>query len=388
MSGLSDFFSPLDAAAFGQPGDYIKGQFGLSIDAYVHAFPSLEETHLALIGVQDDRRAIGNEGAQLAPDAVRKQLYLLNEGAFELRMADLGNIVAGDTPRDTYFALKTVVSELIRRNIVPVIIGGGQDLTYGQYWAYEDLEQKVDLVVLDSHFDLEDEEDVNSRSFLNKVILHEPNYLFNYANIGYQTYYVNQDSIRLMQKLYFDVYRLGEISSNVAESEPVIRTADMLSVDIGVIRQSDAPGNANVHPNGFYGEQVCQMMRYAGMSDKLSSVGIYEYNPKYDQRGQTAALIAQMIWCFTEGYYSRKEDRPLTSKSGFTKYRATFKDSEHEVVFYKSRKTDRWWMQIPYPNTKTKNERFHLVPCSYQDYQTAVGGEMPDRWWRNFQKLV
>ncbi|MFN8133913.1 MAG: hypothetical protein U0Z17_01300 [Bacteroidales bacterium] len=33
------------------------------------------------------------------------------------------------------------------------------------------------------------------------------------------------------------------------------------------------PGNANAIPNGFYGEEACQLMRYAGMSDKISSIG-------------------------------------------------------------------------------------------------------------------
>ena len=53
--------------------------------------------------------------------------------------------------------LKLVVSELVKLNIIPIIIGGGQDLTYAQYLAYENLEQKVDLVVVDSKFDLDED---------------------------------------------------------------------------------------------------------------------------------------------------------------------------------------------------------------------------------------
>ena len=45
-------------------------------------------------------------------------------------------------------------------------------------------------------------------------------------------------------------------------------------------------------------------------------------------------------------------------------------------------------MQVPYPSGISKNERYHLVPCSYADYQAAVSGEMPDLWWRTYQKLV
>lgn len=392
MNQLSDFLSPVDPDLIQHKGEYYTSHIRSFLSVYETDFPSLEEIDIAFIGVCDDRLSVNNEGCSMAPDKIREQLYRLNTGDFTLRMADLGNIRAGATPRDTQFALKTVVAELMKINVLPLIIGGGQELTYGQYWAYEALEQKVELVAIDSHFDLDskDEEQAmpDSSSYLNKIILHEPNYLFNYSNIGYQTYLVNQDSIRLMHKLYFDIHRLGEFNAKIQETEPVIRAADMLSVDISAIRMSDAPGNANANPNGFYGEELCQMMRYAGMSDKLSSIGIYEMNPKYDRQGQTAALVAQMIWCFIEGYYLRKNDIPTTSKKDFIKYRATFGDVQHEVVFFKSKRSGRWWMQIPYPNTISKNERFHLVPCSYEDYRSASKGEIPDRWWRNFQKLI
>lgn len=391
MSDLKDFLTPINTSQFKPLEGYYTSNIGASIDSYETAFPVLEGVNLALVGVMDDRNSVRNEGCAKAPDQIREEFYRLNKGAFDLKIADLGNVMAGATIRDTYIALKTILIELIKINVVPIIIGGGQDLTYAQYWAYEELGRKVDLVVIDSRFDLEAKEGtetMNSGSYLNNIILHEPNYLFNYSNIGYQTYFVNQESINLMQKLYFDIHRLGEFSNNIQESEPIVRNADLLSVDVSAIKQADAPANANASPNGFYGEDICQIMRYAGMSDKLTSVGLYEMNPNYDERGQTAKLLAQMIWCFIDGYYSRKNDLPEKSKKDFVKYRATFKDTQYEVVFYKSKKSDRWWMQIPYPNNKTKNERYHLVPCSYNDYQIACNGDMPDRWWKNFQKLI
>jgi arginase family enzyme len=161
---------------------------------------------IAIIGVQEDRNAINNSGCALAPDYVREKLYLLNEGAYTTKIVDLGNIRQGETVTDTYFALKTVVAELIKKDIIPIIIGGGQDLTYAQYLGYETLEQKVDLVIVDSHFDLDDDDNTDSiettsASYLNKVFLHEPNYLFNYSNLGYQTFFASQDSLRVMEKL-------------------------------------------------------------------------------------------------------------------------------------------------------------------------------------------
>jgi hypothetical protein len=213
--------------------------------------------------------------------------------------------------------------------------------------------------------------------------------------VAYQSYFANTDEIETLQKMYFDVYRLGHIQTKLEEVEPIVRNADILSFDISAIRQSDAPGCAHTTPNGLYGEEACQVMRYAGMSDKLSSVGIYELNPHFDNRGQTAHLAAQMIWYFLEGFSNRKDDFPLVSAKDYMKYRVAIpqpitsgQGEGHEIVFYKSLKSDRWWMEVPFRvDDKSKFERHHLVPCSYDDYLLACAEEMPDRWWQAYQKL-
>jgi formiminoglutamase len=392
---LSDFFTPVDVEKIIPKKGYYTSQLGNRIEYFSVDFPDLEQKiDIAIIGVQEDRNAINNSGCALAPDYIREKLYQLNEGNYNTKIIDLGNIRQGAAVTDTYIALKTVINELVKKDIIPVILGGGQDLTYAQYLAYETLEQKVDLVIVDSHFDLDDDDkgadtiETTSASYLNKIFLHEPNYLFNYSNLGYQTYFASQESLRVMDKLYFDVHRLGELIGNIAVTEPIIRNASMISFDIGAIRSADAVGNANASPNGFYGEEACQVARYAGFNDKLSSIGFYEFNPAYDSNGQTAMLIAQMVWYFIDGVYNRKRDFPLNPKSQYLIYKTSLKHEEHELVFVKSKKSDRWWMQVPYPAGGSKNERFHLVPCQYEDYKTAVSGEMPDLWWRTYQKLT
>ena len=392
---LVDFLSPLDLQKITPKTGYFTSHLGTKITAFTEAFPDLDELkpNLAIIGVLEDRNAVNNSGCALGPDYIREKLYSLNEGAYTTNIVDLGNIRQGATLTDTYFALKTVLAELIKKDILPIIIGGSQDLTYAQYLAYENLEQKVDVVVIDSFFDMDDDTDyenieTTSASYLNRIFLHEPNYLFNFSNLGYQTYFVNQDSLRVMDKLYFDAHRLGELTGQIQVAEPIIRNANMVSFDIGAVRSSDAGGNANATPNGFYGEEACQICRYAGFNDKLTSIGFYEFNPAYDNNGQTAMLSAQMIWYFMDGFYNRKKDFPLQPRSQYLIYKTSLKHDEHELVFVKSKKSDRWWMQVPYPTAGSKNERSHLVPCRYEDYNIAVSGEMPDLWWRTYQKLV
>ncbi len=386
------YFNPIDLTEYENFEDTQRKRLGDVVRAYnsPNNFPDLSGINIAIIGVLEDRNALFNGGCAEAPDQVRKYLYRLYEGNYTAKIADLGNIKMGHTVADTYFALSRVLKELIKKNIVPVVIGGSQDLTYANYQAYEDLGQIINIVSVDPLFDLgNNENEINSQSYLSKIILHQPNYLFNFSNIGYQTYFVDQEGIDLMKNLFFDTYRLGQVQADMEEVEPIVRNADLLSFDVSAIRQSDAPGNKNATPNGFYGEEACKIVRYAGMSDKLTSIGFYELNPENDRDGQTAHLVSQMIWYFIDGYYNRKNELPHQEKKEFIKYHVNLEDQKDEMIFYKSKKSDRWWMEVPIRSQqKVKFKRHHLIPCSYQDYQTACNNDLPDRWWQAYQKLM
>ena len=392
---LADFLSPIKVSHYVNNESFNSAQLGSLIEAYEENFPDLEneetKPHLAIIGVEEDRGSINNVGCKKSPEKVRKHLYHLYPGDYRVRIADLGNIQQGNSINDTYAALRLVVEELMKRDILPIIIGGGQDLTYAQYQAYESLEQRVEVAVIDNKFDLDQENaehtPINSNTYLNHIILHQPDYLFNLSNIAYQTYLVNKDAVNMYDKLFFSSLRLGMIAGKLDHAEPLIRAADMVSFDISAIRASEATGNANATPNGLYGDEACQLARYAGISDKCTSVGFYEYNPTFDPMEFSGMLVAQMIWCFIDGYYQRKNDKPLIPKSDYLFYYTPLESDDHELIFIKSKKSDRWWMQVPYFGSKSVNERYYLMPCRYEDYQLAVKGEMPDLWWKTHQRL-
>ncbi|MGI8893312.1 MAG: formimidoylglutamase [Bacteroidia bacterium] len=385
---ISVFFKPIDIDWQENLVDEDDTYMGNVIRQYSDTFPSLEEVKIAIIGVPEDRGSKINKGSVEAPDIIRKKLYRLKQGNFKLTIVDLGNINPGATLQDTYAALAGILVDLIKAGIMPVILGGSQDLAFAQYSAYQKLEQTVNIVNIDSHFDLGTTiDEINSNTYLGKIILNKPNYLFNYSNIGYQSYFVGHEAVEFMNKLYFDVYRLGQVRANIEETEPIVRNADIVLFDIASVRQADAPGNRNSSPNGFSGEEICQIIRYAGISDKLSSIGFYEINPRFDINDQTSHLVAQAIWYFLEGFYHRKKDQPGGNKKHFLRYRVNVKNTDHEIVFYKSKKSDRWWMEVPCQDHQTRYQRHNLVPCSYQDYLTALNEELPERWWQAFQKL-
>ena len=357
----------------------------LSIHSQQNGFPDLEVIKLAIIGVPENRNDINYIGEEIQLSEIRKSLYALFPGNWDYNIADLGNIILGETVEDTYFALKSTVSYLITNNIIPIIIGGSQDLTYANYRAYDEYISMVNIVNVDSNFDLGDSaKPIKNTSFLGKVIMEQPYNLFNYSSIGFQTYFNSQEEIDLMEKLYFEAYRLGEITNNVSFVEPIMRDANIVSLDLRSIRSSEVSSKQKFSPNGFDGREICAISRYAGISNKVSSFGVYEYKPSKDDEA-TSMLIAQIIWYFIEGVNCRILDDEFTDLDSYQKF--TVLIEEDELIFYKSSKTGRWWIEIPFlPNIDNKLKRHTLLPCMHDDYMDATNGKIPDRWYKAYKK--
>ena len=382
---IYNYLNPVSNDVIDELSLYNDIRFGTSISIFSEEhIPEITAAFdIAIIGVFEDRDAVNNSGTGSDFTIIRKELYKLYFGNWQLKVVDLGNISKGNAISDTHFAVKEVVNFLLKKNIIPIIIGGSQALTYSLYRAYDDLEQTVNLVSVDNKFDLgKIDSDLNNRCYLSKIVMDEPNNLFNFSNIGYQTFFNSQEEIDLLEKLFFDSYRLGVVNQDIAMVEPIMRDADVVSIDISALRKTEAPANNNTTPNGFYGEEMCAILRYAGLSDKVSLLGIFEYNAHLDDSNQTAQLIAQMIWYFIEGVNFRIKEYPFESKKEYLKYIVPIDDDV--INFYKSNKSNRWWMEIP--SNKFKKET--LIPCTYEDYIEASNQSIPNRWWKTLKKLT
>lgn len=377
-----DFLQPLDADFL----DYIQGLSPQTLGKKVvfHTdtdFPVLENVSIAIIGVLENRGLTSNN-FEVDVTHIRKEFYSLFPGNWPTQIVDLGNVIAGNSLEDTNYVLKTAITHLIKNKIVPIVIGGSQDLTYAMYRAYDQLEQMVNVVSIDSKFDFAKEVGLPAHSYLTKMIVEEPNNLFNYSNIGYQTYFNSQEEIDLIEKLYFDAYRLGEVCNNPAVAEPVFRDADLVSLDLLSVKSSDSGNFTTFVPNGFSGKEICALSRYAGISDKVTSFGIFNH----ENSKQESILIAQIMWYFVEGFHYRSHEYPFGTKENYIKYIVTLED---ELVFYKSNITERWWIEIPFiTNGSNKLKKATLLPCVQEDYLAACGGEIPDRWWKAQRKNI
>ena len=378
-----DFLQPVDQSVL----DFIDGlsSQALGKKAILHAneFPELDNVSIAIIGVLDNRGQNDNKD-HVHINYIRKEFYGLFPGNWVRQIADLGDIVPGETQQDTYYALKSVVAELIKAGVIPIVIGGSQDLSYALYRAYDKLEQMVNFVAIDNRFDFGKEDDsMSARSYLTKIIVEEPHNLFNYSNIGYQTYFNPQEEIDLIEKLYFDAYRLGEVCNDTTIAEPVFRDADVVSIDMSAVKSSDSGNIVKFMPNGFDGKEICTLARYSGISDKVSCFGVFNHE---DTR-QESVLIAQILWYFIEGVHYRSNEYPFGSREHYIKYIVATEDEE--LVFYKSDRTDRWWIEVPGAvGRDNKVKKNTLLPCSYNDYLSACNNNYPERLWKAQRKNI
>lgn len=384
---LTILFSPLEESISNK--SFPANSLFKNIKIYGDKMPDFKGVDIAIFGVREERGTTTNQGCNKGPDEIRKKLYNLKKGNGAYRIVDLGNLNAGIDLDETYVRISEVCRILLENNVMPLILGGTHDLDYGQYRGYEEMEKLISLLNIDAFLDLDDhKESAPANQHIHKILLHEPNYLLSYTHLAHQLYLIDPSSVSILEKLYFEAFRVGQMRTNLTEMEPAIRNADLLSFDITSIRSSDAPGNANAQPFGLTGEEACQLCWYAGMNEKLSSAGFYEYNPTYDDANKkTASVIATMIWYFIEGFYHRKNEHNFKSND-FLKYVVSMPVEPETLAFYKSKVTEKWWMEVAYHRPGARYTRNSIIPCSYSDYQTATKGEVPERYISTLAKLI
>jgi len=386
---LEDIFEAINLQAIDDEYDFQHNQLRNQIAINATDFPQLEDIQLAIFGVAEYRNAQTQNEHLGDIEKIRLAFYKLYNHQPALQMVDLGNVKLGKTAYDTYHAISLVVEELLKENIIPIIIGGSQDLTNGQFLGYLPQEKLVNVAVVDEKIDLYgSEEKIDNSTYLFEMLNNQASRLYNIGVLGYQIHLVEPIILEALDALHFNSHRLGTFKEDITELEPTVRHANLLSFDLRAIRHADAKASLEQSPNGFTALEACRLCWYAGISDQLSSIGFYEYASGLDDDEQTASLVAQMVVYFIEGFYQRKNDiAPLSD--GAVKYTVTFNDVGDDIEFIKSKKSDRWWMLLPKEMVIDKSlENQRLIPCSYNDYLDACNKQIPNRWLKAVEKIT
>ncbi len=385
---LNGYFDPvsLDRPEFHLLPEKYSFSRNISTHTPDHPIKQIENYQVALIGIPQDKNAFIS-GSGKAPDYIRGMLYQLKKINNNVKVYDLGNLKITDNIKDSYFAIRDVTLELLEREVIPFFIGGSQDLAFGVLLAMEKLDGIQQILSIDPRIDFwpDKEKKLHSRNYLDYILDKEKKEKFIFSNIAHQAYFVADDQFDIMEQEYMESLRLGEIRGNLRLAEPLIRDSDFISIDMNVVRHSDAPGVTIPSPNGLFGDELCTLTRYAGLSEKVKVCGIFECDPSRDLNEQTSHLAAQSVWYFIDGLSHRIKENPVDTPEHTKKFIITMNETDQELIFHKSTLSERWWIEIPVKNPATNHNFF--VSCSYEDYQMACNHEIPDRWWRFLHRL-
>ena len=342
----------------------------------------LERAELVIIGVNEDRNSLVL-GSGKAPDEIRKHLYSLNRIGSRFKVMDLGNLKIGHTANDSYFALRDICEYILENHQTLIVLGGSQDLTFGMTKAFDG--RLFNMVSVDPKLDFRKGiKSVNSENYLNLIFEKQKN-LYSYTCLAYQNYFVDPSDIDQFNNSHWDLKRLGQVRYDLTSIEPILRDSHVFSFDMNAIRYTDAPGQSMASPNGLYSEEACQIARYAGISDVLSIAGFFNLIPEKDLTSNSTNLMAQIVWHFIEGFYNRKPEDPLEDSEDFNQFMVDMSDISMTLVFFQSRVSGRWWMDIS--DFENRKGEMYIIPCDEDDYKKASQGDIPDRWWKNIRKM-
>lgn len=317
---------------------------------------------------------------------VREQLYSLFTPSEHLRIADSGSFCGNEN--DFFKA----IGKIREYGSIPIVISSHQSHTFYLYKSFFEDEQSVNICSVDPFPDLSTEayEENENHSWLTKIISHQPNFLFNYSLIAFQTYLSDPEMLKTLEDMNFDLHRLGRVREFMEGCEPILRNADILSFDVSAIRSSDFPASENLEPNGLYAEEACRILRYSGLSNRLNAAIISGWSvSRKNDTDSSEKLVAQLIWHLADGIIARSPDGLIGNSDDYTIYNISLENIQEEIIFFKNKKNGKWWMKVPMKSgLKSSKKRFHLIPCHIKDYQQAMQGELPESWWQTYKKLI
>ena len=368
---INGYLCPLSEDLIEFKSNLSRGTLGSNITLYNSEKTDYSSIDIAIVGLNEYRNSDEISDESLNLENFRREFYSLFYGNWSANILDLGDVISGKSFSDTYYAVNSIHQDLINQNIVVIFIGGGQDFTFPIFQSLSKKHNKVNISSVDNKFDFgKIKKQFSSSSYMSKIIMDKKNSLNHFCNLGYQTFLNSQEEIDLLNKFNFESHRLGEITENIKIVEPVLRETNLLTVDFKSIKSSELNFVHN-YSNGFESSQFCSVLRYAGMSNSINSVGLFELLDS----SVSSALLSQSIWYFIEGYCLRIKEDP--NSSNFKGYTYNVFCEGTNLKFYNSELSQKWWVEF-INEIETKNIS-SLLPCNKRDYLMACDGTFSDR---------
>lgn len=313
--------------------------------------------------------SFGNQEADPFFSEVRRRFYQLSISNWKMPLYDLGSIAVSEEFLETCQDVETIVQSFSTQKITLIILGGTQALSHA---IFKGIHKKwLNVVSVDYKVDINSVDGkLNHENFIAHMILGKEQKLLEYVNIANQAPYNAAEEYDVLEQLNFESLRLGKLTEDFSQAEPLMREKDFLTFDFSVMQLSSFRTPLVHTANGLTEREVCALMRYAGLSPSLQYVHL---SNSYLLDMADASLAAEMLWYFVEAKNNMKDD---TEKE---RYRVLYE--EEEVVFYKAKNSERWWIEVEIDQIKK------MIPCAEKDYRETLNGDLPEKWFKFYKRF-
>jgi len=267
------------------------------------------EENIALLGFCSDegvRRNKGRIGAKNAPDQIRKALANLPFNPEKQKnVFDFGNIILENDDLESARKQQIeCISELLRNNYFPIVLGGGHETALGDYLGMTSHFDKIGIINIDAHFDLRIpvENSTSGTPFFEMAhFCAETGREFHYFCIGIQPNGNTQALFNRAEELNVKTILADEVHIDLnfvlrqIEDFTTHFDAVYLSLDLDVLDGAFAPGVSAPSANGLTPFQVKSILKKIIQTKKVKLFDVVELNPELDQDNRTAKLAAHFL---------------------------------------------------------------------------------------------
>ncbi|MDQ1097900.1 MULTISPECIES: formimidoylglutamase [Chryseobacterium] len=321
---------------------------------------NIKEGSIVLLFVSDCRGA-GADAEIQDFTSIRKEFYKLSQLDFEIPVVDLGDLVSGKSIQDSHYILQEVLSACHQKGAVPVVIGGSNDLSYSLFSALNIYRKNINYTQISNIISFRQDEGMDEYTFLGKIFSTKDFSIRNYHHLAYQKHLNEEDSVRLIREVEFDIVRLAEMMNSTEKTEPFFRRADLVTVNCDAIESFSEPFSLHPQVNGLNRREICAYMKEIGLSENLQSVGIFNYNI-YSDSILNQQLVAQMLWYLIEGINIQ---RSHPKERQYEIFYVLINDRQY--AFKRDTFSNLWYFG-------DDDDILNCIPCSRRDFDEAKKG--------------
>jgi len=275
-----------------------------------------DKSRFVFFGVPYDKTSTYKAGSRFAPGALRDvsanmELYSVRSKVDleQVAVHDWGDVDIVENLVETLGRVKSVCSELLDSNKIPIMAGGEHSITKA---AADALPEDTGLVSFDAHLDLRDEflgEKLSHATFMRRVS----------ERLGSD--HIMEVGIRAFSKPELDFTRKSGVTmitpqdlreAGISKTAQRIRgflsgfSQSYVTVDIDVLDPAFAPGVGNPEPDGLSTDELLTLVD-ASMEKNTVGFDLVEVSPQLDS-GQTAAVGVKVIFEAIAALSTRSHD--------------------------------------------------------------------------------